>query len=166
MKRVPNAGNRLLPGLAPVECAALLSLLGFVLLSRSVGQTIVKVKPGDNVQEIVQNSLPGTTFNFKPGVYRLLEIKPKNRDSFIGDGSSAVLDGAVVLTKFRRDGSFFRAHYDPPKEQLAGSCTKDHPMCKYPEDSFLDNTPLRRVAALSAHRRPGAHGSWTTPTER
>jgi parallel beta-helix repeat protein len=129
--------------------------LGLSLPQLGKAQRAVNVRPADNVQALIQNSPPGTTFHFEPGVYRLLQIRPKDRDSFLGDNSSAILSGAVVLTEFRTVGSLFRAHYNPPKEQLAGLCTTDHPMCKYPEDCFLDNKPLLRVADLSAVRSGG-----------
>jgi len=125
------------------------ALACLVVSFRGSAQTIVNVKPGDSVQEIVQSSPAGTTFNFKSGVYRLLEIKPRDRDSFTGDGSSAILSGAVIVKGFRKDGPWFDAPYDAPKEQLNGSCNKDSSMCKYPEDCFVDNKPLRRVSDLS-----------------
>ncbi len=117
---------------------------------------MTNLEPGADVQQIVLASPPGSTFHFGRGTYRLLEIKPKTGDRFTGEGSLTILSGAVVLSHFDKEGSVFRASYSPPKEQLGGSCGKGSPMCSYPEDCFIDNKPLKRVADVGNL----APGSW------
>lgn len=135
---------------------SLAGVLAAVLQSSSYARPVVTLTPLENVQQIVTENAPGTTFSFTPGVYRLVQVQPKDGDSFVGDAASVVLDGSVALTHFREDGGVYRAQYDPPKEQLAGKCAEAYPMCRYPEDCFLDSHPLRRAAALSEIRE----GMW------
>lgn len=50
------------------------------------------IKPGDNIQKIVDAHAAGTTFTIKAGVHKRQSIRPKSGMSFLGE-AGAVLDG-------------------------------------------------------------------------
>ncbi len=75
--------------------------LGFAGILRGASPKDVIVKPGDNVQELVERSPAGTTFHFKAGLYRGVSITPKERDTFEGE-PGAILNGAQILRFERR----------------------------------------------------------------
>lgn len=105
---------------------------------------------------IVGRNPPGTEYRISAGVYRLQSITPKEGDSYIGD-SGAILNGAQVLTEFSRSGQLWAATVQVAENSTyRGECTDSHPMCKFPTDLFVDNTPLARVAAVEAV----VPGSW------
>lgn len=109
----------------------------------------VTLKPGDDLQRVVERHPPGTTFVFEKGTYRLQTIRPKDGDTFVGSGG-AVLSGARVLTKFTREGNLWVASGQDQQGQINGDCDKQHPRCMHPEDLFFDDHPLRHVADRSA----------------
>ena len=110
---------------------------------------VVHIRPGDDIQLKVTQYPSGTTFRIEPGLYRLQQIKPKDNDSFVGAGTTTIVSGAVLLKSFEKLGNFYWTTYRPQQEQVHGGCNSVSPMCKYPEDLFLDNKPLRRVATES-----------------
>ncbi len=109
----------------------------------------VPLKPGDDLQRVVDSHPPGTTFLLAAGVYRLQSVRPKEGDSFVG-ARGAILNGARVLTRFRREGRYWVAAGQNQQGQLNGACDPEHPRCMHPEDLFFDNHPLRHVAELSS----------------
>jgi hypothetical protein len=86
--------------------AVLLFAVATGLIGAAPSKEVV-VKPGDDVQAIVDRSPSGTTFRFTPGVYRGVSITPKDKDTFIGE-PGAVLNGSELL-KFQRRGNFWVA---------------------------------------------------------
>lgn len=109
----------------------------------------VSVRPGDNIQELVAGHPAGASFSFAPGVYRLQSIQPKDGDSFTGN-PGAILSGAQVLKGFKRSGQYWTAEVSIKQQgSYRGKCDHDHPACMYPEDLFIDNVPLQRVASVS-----------------
>ena len=121
----------------------------------AAGRTI-EVNPQDDLQKLVATYPAGTNFHLHAGIYRGQQIRPKDHDTFIGDGPTTMLTGSVVLSSFQKLGPLFKAHYDAPREQVSGSCTPGSPMCSHPEDCFLDDKPLHRVAQMSQV----VSGSW------
>jgi len=108
----------------------------------------VEVKPGDNLSAVVDRQPLGTTFLIKTGVHTVNSIHPKDGDSFVGE-SGAILDGAQPLTGFSRSGPMWVAHTQAARrESYPGKCDEKHPACQYPEDLFVDDSPLERVASL------------------
>jgi hypothetical protein len=108
----------------------------------------VLLHPGDDVAGIVTHAAAGTRFRFAAGVYRLLEIVPKDRDSFVGD-PGAVLSGAQIVPAFARDGASFVANVDVAQRPKHGDCGHGE-ACKQPNDVFVDGIRQRPVFALSA----------------
>ncbi len=126
--------------------AVVLSMLPVTTLS-SPGQVIVR--PGDDIQKLVAENPPGTSFFITPGLYRLQSIRPKDGDSFIGQ-PGAVLSGARVLKAFEHKRHYWVAKVSVnPERSYRGECDAKHPACMYPQDLFFDSQPLTRVASLS-----------------
>lgn len=116
----------------------------------SSGRRTITVKPGDNLAALVDGQPPGTTFLIKAGIYRLQPIRPKDGDAFLGE-AGAVLSGAQPLSGFSQSGQLWVAQTQA--EHLGsypGKCDEKHPACQYPEDLFIDDSPLERVESLEA----------------
>ncbi|HRW59169.1 MAG TPA: right-handed parallel beta-helix repeat-containing protein [Defluviicoccus sp.] len=111
----------------------------------------IPVRPGDDIQAIVEAHPAGTTYSLAPGVYRNQAISPKAGDVFEGpsgdEKGSAVLTGAVVLTEFTRRDGWWAATDQTQDGQVHGECDPEHPRAAYPEDVFFDDVPLLHVAA-------------------
>lgn len=108
----------------------------------------VSVHPGDDIMEMVRQNRPGTEFRIRAGVYRLQSIIPKDGDAFMGE-PGAVLNGAQRLAQFSHSGRLWAAAVAvTPRSANRGQCTANHPACIYPEDLFIDDKPLQRVAEL------------------
>jgi hypothetical protein len=130
----------------------LLLLLSLLALPRGA-QAVVEVRPGDDLQAAVDAQPPGTEFRIRAGVHRLQQVRPKDGDVFTGE-PGAVLSGAVVLEGWRREGDFWVVEDQPYRGQVHGSCEPGYEGCRFPEDLFLDDEPLRRVTRLSDLDRP------------
>ena len=109
----------------------------------------VLVRPGDDIQALVASHPSGTSFVITPGLYRLQSIRPKDADSFTGE-SGAILSGAKVLQDFKQSGRYWVTEVSVKRQaSYRGECDQDHPACMFPEDLFIDDVPLQRVAHLS-----------------
>ena len=106
----------------------------------------VAVHAGDDISRLVEQHPPGTEFRIQAGTYRLQSITPKDGDSFIGE-PVAILNGAQLLAGFSRSGHLWVvAAQATQRSANRGTCTPAHPSCSNPEDLFIDNVPLLRVA--------------------
>lgn len=128
------------------------ALLLFSMAIRSVSLSAprdahrVTVNPGDDIDALVQQQPPRTEFRIEAGLYRLQSISPKDGDSFVGE-PGAILDGAQLLTGSWRSGRLWVARVRATRgSAYRGQCTTAHPACLYPEDLFIDDKPLLRVA--------------------
>ena len=124
-------------------------ILSFGATAESVWAQQVTVHPGNDIQALVSSHSPGTRFSITSGVYRLQSVKPKDGDSFIGE-SGAVLSGATVLDSYNHQNQYWVANVNVRQEgDYRGQCNQDRPACKFPQDLFIDDTPLQRVTSLS-----------------
>lgn len=108
----------------------------------------VMVQPGADIQLAVDTNPEGTTFVFESGIYALQRIRPKNNNVFIGQ-SGAILTGAVQLSSFSRQDSYWIATGQRQQGRVNGQCDSAHPRCMHPEDLFLDDRPLLHVGKLA-----------------
>jgi hypothetical protein len=109
----------------------------------------VVVNAGDDLQNLVAKHASGTHFKLRAGIYRLQSITPKDGDSFTGE-AGAVLNGSQLLTTFAREGAYYVASLLARQQSTyRGTCDADRLACIYPEDLFIDDSPLQRVSALS-----------------
>jgi hypothetical protein len=114
---------------------------------RALSQSVT-IHPGDDIQRQVDDHGWGTTFVLTSGVYRLQSITPKNGDSFIGE-PGAILTGAKLLASFKPQERFWVAIENIKQVKGSGNCLPERPACAFPEDLFVDDAPLQRVANLS-----------------
>lgn len=112
-------------------------------------QQTVAVSPGDNLQALVNEYPPSTTFSLAQGVYRLQSVIPQNNDSFVGQ-PGAILSGAAVLTIFNQRGPYWTSTVQVTQaSSYPGQCNSASPACAFPEDLFFNNVPKTRVASRS-----------------
>jgi hypothetical protein len=87
------------------------------------------------------------------GVFRMQSIVPKDNDTFVAQ-PGAVLNGSELATSFLQvtvGGTTYWVTDGPTRPGVInGTCDTNHPMCQYPEDFFMNDQPLLRVASLAA----------------
>jgi hypothetical protein len=129
----------------------------FVLAVAATAQTgtVVAVEPGESIQAAVDNNPEGTTILIRSGVHRLQRVRPKHRNTFKGE-AGAILNGAVALTSFTREGSLWVASDLRYGGERRGICLPAFPRCTHPEDLFLDNGRLVHAESLDKV----SAGSW------
>ena len=114
--------------------------------------TGVRVRQGARIQAKIDAHPEGTTFCISRGVYRLrVPLAAKDGDRFIGQGR-VVLSGARILKSFTRSGSYWLATGQAQESAQAGVCVGGYTGCRYNEDVYMDNVPLRQVTDLSQLR--------------
>lgn len=111
----------------------------------------VVITTANDVQKIIGNHPPGTTFCLSAGTYRLpTPLVPKRGDELIGK-LGAVLSGSEVLTGWQRNGNGWSAPgFLSAAPSTDGECIASMPTCTYAQDVFFDQQRLRRVSSLSA----------------
>lgn len=106
------------------------------------------IAPGEDIQARVDAAAPGTQFVLRAGVHRLQHVRPKDGMVFAGE-PGAVLSGARLLTGFTQSGGAWVVGGQTQQGTAAGVCEDGGQACRYPEDLFLDDVPLKRVATLA-----------------
>ncbi len=109
----------------------------------------VNVYPGENIQQVVQQSPPGTTFHLAAGTYVRQRIAPKSGDGFVGDNGTIFVGSEHLTGPFVQKNGLYYATGQYQQGITNGSCDAQHPACIYPEDLFLNGTPLLRVTEVS-----------------
>lgn len=115
----------------------------------------IAVSPGQSLQAAINAAPEGATFIVKAGIHRNASVAPKNGQVFVGE-PGAILSGARLLTSFTRSGAAWVASGQTQEGAGGGECQATAPRCMHPEDLFIDNVPLRHVAALA----DGGSGKW------
>jgi Right handed beta helix region len=110
-------------------------------------QRIIVVKPGQNIQDIVEDSPVGTRFRFEAGTYRQQTIYPKDRQEFIGQ-DGVILSGAIELSEWTKEPTFWKAEGLPPPLPFHGECADGTDLCKFREDLFFNGRIYERVESL------------------
>jgi hypothetical protein len=116
------------------------------VLSAQSPQTVV-VKPGQDIQEIVENAPQGTRFRFEPGVYRQQTIYPKDRQEFIGQ-DGVILSGAMELKSWTSESGLWQHEDLPQALPFHGECEDGGDLCKLREDLFVNGRLYARAASL------------------
>ena len=109
----------------------------------------VTVYPGQNLQALVNQYGPSTTFILTPGIYYMQTIVPQSYDSFQGQ-QGAILSGAILLTSFAQNGAYWTAQVQLWYGNYAPGQCGPNPACGYPQDLFFNNVLKTRVTSLSA----------------
>ncbi len=103
--------------------------------------------PASDLAVLARGNPEGTTFCLAAGLYRGLSVRPKAGQRFIGVPGQTVLSGAVLLKTPRLEAGLWVFQDRPERGQPVGECQTARPMCQYPEDLFVDDARLERVAA-------------------
>lgn len=131
------------PGAAPVSPAP--STPATPAPPNVQGDAVV-LAPGDDLQAKVDAAPEGARFVFRPGLYRQATIRPKNNQTFVGE-DGAVLSGAVTISGWRRQGTYWIAENYPAPLFSHGEGRNG--MAQFREDLFIDGRPQLRVATLA-----------------
>jgi hypothetical protein len=109
------------------------------------------VKPGDNIQNIINSKPAGTTYVFSPGVYRNVKLTPKNGDTYIG-ALGAVLNGSKVLSSWASYNSTVWVATGQSQDAGVGGgvqCQSGMTRCGYNNELFIDDVRQKHVDAIS-----------------
>lgn len=115
----------------------------------------VTVRPGDNVQQLIDSNSGSTSFYFTSGTYRRFSVEPKTGNVFVG-ASGAVLTGSKVLTNWKQDGSRWyvsgqtQGSSNKSEGDSWGRCESGYDHCVFPEDVFINGNTLWQVSSKSA----------------
>jgi hypothetical protein len=141
-------GLRLVRLVAPaVALLATLTLSNCASVAQDGRNTrTITVRPGDDLQKIIQSADKGSVFRLSPGVYRLQSITPKDNDHLIGE-SGVILSGAQILSKWRRADGHWSAIAPQKRLPPHGECEDERDLCKFREDLFIDGALYRPVAS-------------------
>ena len=112
------------------------------------------IYPGGSIQDSVTTYGNGTTFLLKTGIHRYpyaggsnkIHITPAMGDTFLGEVGT-ILNGAEIITGWDRD-TILNVWVVGDIEQFnttSGTC-KDGTLCTYPEDLWIDDQLIVRVA--------------------
>jgi Right handed beta helix region len=131
------------PSILLFSVAAITVGAGCALLAGEDGT--ITLRPGQDLQAIVQDSPEGTHFHFAPGIYRQQTIHPKSRQEFIGQ-DGVILNGAMKLTSWSKQGRLWHTEDElPPPLPASGGCQKGRDLCELREDLFVNDRLYVRV---------------------
>jgi len=126
-----------------------------IALSCAAAQDTVTIHVGDAWQDSVNVHGWYCVFLIDSGVHRLQEVVPDLGSVFAGK-PGAVMSGARILTHWVQSGALWAHGDQTQKGRYYGLCQDNYPACLYPEDLYLDNQMLKRVAMLAQVQA----GSW------
>jgi len=104
----------------------------------------IAVEADESIRAAVERAGAGAAFCLKNGVHRMQAIRPKQGQSFHGQGQT-VLNGSRMLANFSREGRYWIASGQEQRGQKHGECAKGAPACSSPEGLFIDDKPLVQV---------------------
>jgi parallel beta-helix repeat protein len=104
----------------------------------------IAVEAGESIRAAVERAEAGATFCLKNGVHRMQAIRPKQGQSFHGQGQT-VLNGSRLVTSFSREGRYWVASGQEQRGRKHGECRKEVPACSLPEGLLIDDKPLVQV---------------------
>ena len=115
----------------------------------------IRLEVGADLRSLVARAGEDAVFCIAAGEHRLQSIVPQRGQSFHGE-PGAVLNGARLVTDFRREGRYWVVDRQAQRGQrkFAERCVPAMPRCAHPEAVFLDDVPLRHAGSL-ARLRPG-----------
>ncbi len=105
-----------------------------------------RVRPGDDLQAVLDRQGEGAAFCFSAGTYRLTApLRPRAGQQLVAE-PGAVLDGAQVVDGWRRGGDAWSAQGHLPADPRAhGECVAGYDGCRHAEAVFRDGRQLWRV---------------------
>ena len=127
----------------------LILLVFNLLVFSSYSQNSITVTPSDDLQALVDNNAGNTIFQLQSGTYRLVTVKPKTNNQFIGVGN-VILNGSRLLTNWYKEGNLWVHDGQDQNGQQHGVCEDDYPNCQKPEDLYLNDVILHHVGSSKA----------------
>jgi hypothetical protein len=103
----------------------------------------IEVLPGQSIQSAADKAGEGAAICLKAGTHRLQKVAPLPRQRFYGE-PGAILNGAKLLTKFKKEGQFWTADVGKFRESRHGLCKPDNETCNFTNRLFIDNEALKR----------------------
>ena len=121
-------------------------------MNANQNEAIIVVKPGDNVQKLVNRAPSGATFIFTSGTHRFPQVQPKNENSFLST-EKAVLSGAEELDGFKEHDGRWAIDWHQ-RGTFHGVCAQkadksEMTRCQYSQDLFMDDIPLKHVSSIT-----------------
>jgi Right handed beta helix region len=113
-------------------------------VSRPCPTQSINVNPGQSIQAAVERYGNGAVFCLKNGIHRAQIVRPRNGQTFFGEGMT-ILNGSRVLADFNQVGRYWVARQQKQIGRRSGECGPTHPACNLPEQLFIDDRPLIRV---------------------
>ncbi|GAA1511862.1 right-handed parallel beta-helix repeat-containing protein [Kribbella lupini] len=123
----------------------------------------VRIAPGQDPQQVIDQHPPGTTFCFGKGLHRIARaIRPTEGSTLAGE-QGTVLTGSVTLNTWQRDGQQWVVRGAlPPAYKLKGKCEDERTNpCQRGEQVFVDGKHLTRVMSLAALKPGTFFGDYT-----
>lgn len=105
-----------------------------------------RVEVGESIQAAVDAASDGATLVLAPGVHRLQQVDPRPGQVFFGE-AGAVVNGAMLLDDFAGSGGEWTHEGVFVEGEERGNCRTSYPACRLPQDLFIDDELIRRVAA-------------------
>jgi parallel beta-helix repeat protein len=114
------------------------------------GRPRVYVRPGQKLRTAVDAGGRGTTFCIRAGRYRISRfVVPERGQSFVGQPGAVISGAKEIGSRFVRSGRLWVASGQLQRNPAAdGRCHGGGSVCRFPNDVFLDDRPLRRVLDL------------------
>ena len=104
----------------------------------------IPVAPGASIQDAVDRADDGEAFCLKNGIHRMQAVRPRQGQSFHGEGQT-VLNGSRLITEFAREDRYWVASGQLQRGRKHGECSSKALACNLPEGLFIDDRPLTRV---------------------
>ena len=114
-------------------------------------QNAVKLQPGDDINAVIAQHPPGSTFLLGAGVYRMQSVTLRDGDVLMGE-YGAELNGSRLVTEVSREGDYWVLPEQTQQGKVFDKCFPEFPACKYPEQVFIDDRLLSQVESLQQLR--------------
>ena len=107
----------------------------------------IAIAPGERIQKAIEKAGENAAICLKQGIHRLQVVRPLAGQSFYGE-AGAIMNGASLLTEFRKQDRFWVADIGRVSERRHGHCAVGHGNCNFPHRLLIDGEPLQRATEL------------------
>jgi hypothetical protein len=134
-------------GLAPHPGAAAGEARGVVDVPCPRGS--IEVAPGNSIQSASDAAGDNASICLKNGTHRMQAVRPRQGQSFHGEGRT-ILNGSRLLATFGREDKYWVANVQMRRHRRHGECASAYPTCNMPEGFFIDDKPLTQVLSRNS----------------
>src|SRR5438034_11840477 len=113
-------------GLAPHACAAAAEARGVDDVPCPLGS--IEVAPGTSIQSASDIAGDNASICLKNGTHRMQAVRPRQGQSFHGEGRT-VLNGSRLLATFGREDNYWVANVQMRRHRRTGECAPAYPTC-------------------------------------